>query len=89
MYDSKYNDAHNLVFKVTDRATSYDWMASSSESAGCDYLVQVRAFTIDCGGGPQAAYVFSEHGHRKADQNNAEGIRMTTTTIGRAAFFFL
>jgi hypothetical protein len=53
MYDSKYNDAHNLVFKVTDRATSYDWMASSSEATGCDYLVQVRAFTIECG---EAAY---------------------------------
>jgi hypothetical protein len=54
MYPSKFDSASNVVFSVTDRATSYDWIAISQESAGCDYLVQVHTFTIDCPGvGPK------------------------------------
>jgi hypothetical protein len=38
----------NVVFKVTDMATSFDWIAISQEGQGCNYLVQIHEFTIDC-----------------------------------------
>ena len=47
-YPSKIDTASNVVFKVTDSATSYDWIAISQEATGCDYMVQIHSFTIAC-----------------------------------------
>jgi len=49
MYPSKFDTA-TMVMKVTDRATQYDWMAVSEQGSGCDYLVTIHTFTIDCAG---------------------------------------
>lgn len=48
MYPSKEDSAQNVVFKVTDTASSFDWIAISQEGSGCDYLVTIHTFTIDC-----------------------------------------
>jgi hypothetical protein len=48
MYPSKFDKDANVVFTVTDKEHSYDWMAVSQEGDGCDYLVKVTQYKIDC-----------------------------------------
>jgi hypothetical protein len=47
-WPSKEDTKKNVVFKVHGPESSFDWQIISQEGSGCDYLVSIHDYRIDC-----------------------------------------